>query len=118
MTVILNDTDTLEDAVTQILANKERFIVIVSHDNSLHGVMTEGDVLRALWNGLLLKAPLLEIVNTNPYFRFKKLSNKEFLDVYLKLGILFIPIVDSERKLLEVQTLSDVVRESLKVEKI
>lgn len=105
----LDADHTLIDAANVISKNYARCVVVMQGDKVI-GVLSEGDILRALIQNASTLSPIKTFVNHN----FKMLTEKsiskaaEFIKEY---GITLIPIVDKDLKLLDVITLQDVMDE-------
>jgi CBS domain-containing protein len=98
---------TLLDAVERIERNHSR-AVIVTDDGKVIGVVGEGDVLRALLNGVDIHAPLDDFVQHN----FKYLHEPdagECLELFRRHGITMVPIVDKDLRLTGILTLREVL---------
>lgn len=82
-----------------------RIAIIVSADGHLEGVVTDGDIRRALLNNVSLDAPVGQIMNTNP----KVTSTTESVSKRRRLmnaySILALPIVDLDMRILGLETL-------------
>lgn len=98
----------LIDAVQAIRENKNRCVIVTSRDKVV-GVISEGDVMRALLHGADIHSPLEGWVSHD----FKFLSEPDYseaLELMRKHGISLIPILDRNFELCEVITLADVLR--------
>lgn len=99
MLINFSETSSIYDLVRQILKAHERTAIIVDSENKLMGVVTEGDILRALWNGIGMESPIDQCINFNPITIDKsEVSNKsKLVNWFLKNGILIIPVVDENK---------------------
>ena len=106
---ILDADNTLIDAANVISKNYARCVVVMQGDKVV-GVLSEGDILRALIQNASTLSPIKTFVNHN----FKMLTEKSILkaaEFIKEYGITLIPIVDKDLKLLDVITLQDVMDE-------
>ena len=94
------------DALRKIDANKQGFVIVVDEENKVLGVLTDGDVRRAIIKGCTPEASVSDIYTANS----KTASVHDGLDVITELfksqAIKFIPIVDDEGKLVNLITKS------------
>jgi CBS domain-containing protein len=108
---VVSCNGTLLDAVEVIDRNRSRCAVAVDGEKVI-GVVSEGDVMRALLRGIDIRAPLGDIVQYG--FRYLGARN---LDKAIKLmhssGITLVPIVDHDMRLTGVITLYEVFEELL-----
>ncbi|MBW1726255.1 MAG: NAD-dependent epimerase/dehydratase family protein [Deltaproteobacteria bacterium] len=81
--------------------------VIVDDDNRLLGVVTDGDIRRAILNKVDLETKIEKIMIKNPYVAKRDVSKREVFNV-MKMKVLdFIPILDDSRKVVNVYTIQD-----------
>lgn len=82
------------DALTKIDANKQGFIIVVDEDNKMLGVLTDGDVRRAIINGRSAEESISNVYTSNA----KKVSVNDGFDIVTELfksqAIKFLPIID------------------------
>ena len=109
---ILSERSSLiSDAVIKFELNKSRTVFIADDQMKVKGVITEGDVVRALLSGIELKSLAKNIINIS--FKFvAENSNLDYarieaLKVISQMNILAVPIVNNEMTLIEVITIRD-----------
>jgi len=99
------------DALRKIDANQGRIITVVDEGNLLHGLATNGDLLRWLINSDKpdIQKPITEIMNKN-FLYVEEGDNYDRIQQLLE-KVLFVPIVDDHMHLIAVAT-----RENVKAE--
>lgn len=98
---------TLLDAVARIERNHSR-AVIVTEGEKVIGVVGEGDILRALLNGVDIHAQLDDFVQHN--FKYLHAPDpEECIELFKRHGITMVPVVDREFRLTGVLTLGQVL---------
>ena len=109
---ILSERSSLiSDAVIKFELNKSRTVFIADDQMKVKGVITEGDVVRALLSGIELKSLAKNIINIS--FKFvAENSNLDYarieaLKVISQMNSLAVPIVNNEMTLIEVITIRD-----------
>lgn len=98
---------TLLEGVEQIEGNQARAVVVVEGEKTV-GVLSEGDVMRALLHGVDIHAPLIDHVS----YSFKFLQQADWdaaLSLIRDFGISLIPVLDEEGRLSEVITLQQML---------
>ncbi len=98
---------TLLDAVEVMEHNHSRCAVVMDTDKVV-GVISEGDVMRALLRSADIRAPIKSFMNVG----FRYLEGKDHdkaLELIRRHGISLVPIVDSELHLVDVITLIDIL---------
>lgn len=101
---ILSPLQTIKIALEIIDSEALRVALVVSDDNSLLGVVTDGDIRRGLLAGKGLDSPVSEVMNSNPVTGKALSSREELIELMNKFDILFIPIID-KGKLIGLETL-------------
>lgn len=65
---IVEEGATLRDALEKITANNRGSVVVRGSNGELLGVLSDGDVRRALLAGALFLTPVIKFTNANPIF--------------------------------------------------
>lgn len=94
----------LIDALNKIDKNKQGFVIVTDLNNKVMGVLTDGDIRRALICGYVVNDPIVECYTKNP----KTISLNDGFDIvteyFKKQAISFLPIVDNEGSLKNIIT--------------
>lgn len=104
---IIQQSVTIREALLVLnqISSDSQSLLVVDEDQKLVGTLTDGDIRRGLISG----AGLTDAVNTIMYKGFKYILESEFDVAHLKAfrdrQILFIPILDKERHIVEVVNL-------------
>lgn len=102
LSYIINENITILNALKIIDKNKKNFLIILDYDDSILGIITEGEIRRLIINGYELSDKI--IYNRN-YLSIN--INEKFINLfdYFKLEkVSFIPIVNDENKLINIIT--------------
>ncbi|MBT3627645.1 MAG: CBS domain-containing protein [Rhodospirillaceae bacterium] len=102
---IVAQNATLLDAAEVIEHTHSRSAVVVEGEKVV-GVISEGDILRALLRGVGVHAPLADFVNHS----FKHLNAPDpvrALELFKHFGIAMVPVLDKEFRLIGVVTLHE-----------
>jgi len=99
-----NEQATILDALTIIDRYQKGFVVVTDAFNKVLGTVTDGDIRRALIQGVSLTTKVVELANSN----YKSINeNEEFetvVNIFKDSKIEFLPIIDKEKTLLNVVT--------------
>lgn len=102
--VIINFNDSVENALLKLQDNKKRFLICIDNDKKVLGVISDGDIRRALLNKLTINDKVEKIYNND----FKYLTLDSSFDVVCEIfksdRIDFLPILDKNMKLLNIIT--------------
>ena len=85
----------IEQTIKVIDKGALRIALVVDDENILHGVVTDGDIRRALLNHVSLENPVKEIMNVNPRFASVSDSKTSILAILERDELLQIPILDN-----------------------
>jgi predicted transcriptional regulator len=99
MLINYSETFSIYDLVRQILNSHERTAIIIDGNKKLMGVVTEGDILRALWSGIGMESPIDQCINFNPITVDQSQANidSQVIDLFVNNGILIIPVIDENK---------------------
>ena len=110
MQLILTKNLCVGDLIRKIAIGHERTILMINDDKKLIGVVTQGDILRAIWNGAELQSSAEICINYNPL----TLNESDLPDVAMKMfaetGSLVIPVVDSKRQVIREINVRELVK--------
>lgn len=96
--------NTLKNALQQMDANKVKFLVAVDGDSHVVGTLTDGDIRRAILNGVQLDNPLTDAVFRNFTYIDKTSGLTEIIDLFQNDRLEFLPVLDQEKKLYNIVT--------------
>ncbi|MDA2929383.1 aminotransferase class I/II-fold pyridoxal phosphate-dependent enzyme [Acidobacteria bacterium AH-259-O06] len=96
---------TLRDALLQIDRCGTGFLVVVSTGGHLEGVITDGDIRRAVLRGIGLDTPIPEVMNER-CFSLPVTATDVEISQAMNDRIAFIPLVDAGRRVVDYAALS------------
>ena len=103
----------LSDVIRAILDSGLRTTAVVSDDGMLVGVVTEGDVLRAVGRGGGPGLLAEELLSLTPQFLVEPESDEDLILQFLESGHLAVPVVDAEGHFLKLESTSAAVQRLL-----
>ena len=108
--LILIDFDkNIQDALEIIILNKSRTIFI-SKNNKVVGTISEGDILRALFEKKNLQTPLKNIINKNFKYLDKDSHSLNLAKkIFKKYSVLVVPVINEKGALVSVYNIEDVI---------
>jgi CBS domain-containing protein len=95
----------MKEAIALIGKNNSRCVIVVNARDTVVGVFSEGDVLRAILGGTDVHTPLRSLIK--PSFRYLQRRDLAAARTMLLSGITLIPILDKNFHLRGVLTLPD-----------
>ena len=105
---VRNDA-TLFEGIQSLENSEAGFSVVVDADGIIQGVLTDGDVRRALLAGNALTQPLLPYVHTDFLSVGEGATRTEVLDLMQALKIRHVPVLDCECRLTGIHLLSSII---------
>ena len=107
----LSEYATIKEAIRAITNNLTRCVIVVDSGGRVIGVLSEGDILRALVEDVALFASVRTILS--PTFCFSRSINLEqALDLLRQKGVTLIPIVDEQFQLVDVVTIQNILEKA------
>lgn len=108
-----NESLNISDIMRFIGVDHERTCILETESGKLFGVISQGDLIKAMWNGAELITPIANFVNPNPIYIKEDSKDKEneAIEIFIKYGILLIPVVSEEKKIIEILSVRKIVSE-------
>ena len=100
---IISENELISVAMEMIQINDSRCVMVVNKESKVVGILSEGDILRAIMSGVHVTAHVKTIVN--PSFKYLYVFDVGQIDQMLKEGITLVPILNDDNTLKEVVTL-------------
>ena len=100
---------TIKEALEIIDENKERGVVVIGKEDKVVGIVSQGDILRALIRGKDLYARVATIVKPSFLYMNENDMQKAY-QIFKKNQITMLPVVDKEYRLVDVITLKSIYK--------
>jgi CMP-N-acetylneuraminic acid synthetase len=94
---VIYENTTLRDALIQMTATHHGILMVIDSEFNLEGVISDGDVRRALLDDVSLKIPATQIMNLNPKVAESEEQAKRMLED--NPFLILIPVVNADGKL-------------------
>jgi dTDP-glucose pyrophosphorylase len=105
--LVISQQATLREALEAITKNGRQVVLVGEADGRLAGLVTDGDVRRALLRGIPLEGAVAEIMNPSPVTASPGLGRAAAVELMLARSIRHLPLVDAGRRLVEVLFLEE-----------
>ena len=110
----LKKTDTIKSAFELLKGQFGSIVCVLSEDNILTGVVSEGDLRRAILKGFPLDTQLEKVQNVNPTYVYEsELKSKKIVKSKINLDTLnkpiIFPIVDANKRLLKISNIENLI---------
>ena len=100
---------TIIEAIERIDSSKNRAVIVLNENKVVIGVLSQGDIIRALIAGKDLFARIDGIVRPN-FLYIKENDIKKAYKLFCQFEITILPVVDDSFKLKSVITMKDIYR--------
>lgn len=102
---IVKESDNILVAIKIINKAKIKLALVTNSDGKLTGVLTDGDIRRGLLKNYTLSLKCSDVMNKRP--QYSKTENKNTLTKLIQKYDLPIPIIDKDRKILNLCVMND-----------
>ncbi len=107
--VLLTPGATLSDAIARIDASAHQIALVVDPQDRLLGVMTDGDVRRAILRGVPMSTLVEKVMNAMPLTAPQGSSDKQRLALMRRHVVHQLPIVNEARQVVGVTLIDDLI---------
>lgn len=111
----IKENDKISTALRKVSGSFGKIVCVVDKNKKLLGVITAGDIRRAILSGHGSNQPIKKIYNKNVSFLFeeelknKKLNKSYFSNNEINQSIYYVPIVDNKKKIKNILSVERVV---------
>jgi len=105
--LIIYESASIEEAMVAITDNQRGAIVVVDGNFTFRGVVSDGDIRRAMVHGALPLTPLSKIVNINAVTLQLKDRSRAVKVFNETPGITLLPVIDNKNKVVDVAVLNN-----------
>lgn len=106
---VVSANASLEEAIHKIESSGLQVALVLSEDNKLLGILTDGDFRRAILKGKSLTSPVLEIMNSKPITALAGMSNDEMLAIMRKERVHHLPVIDQYKSVVDLVTIDGLI---------
>lgn len=98
----IEHTASIKEALAKLDILAQDAILFITENEHLIGSLTDGDIRRALLKGVQLDELVVKAANANPKYLVEGENNTELLEQYREKNYKIVPVVDANKKLLDV----------------
>ena len=98
--VLVRPNMILKDALKKMNVASMQLLIVVDDEDKLLGIVTDGDVRRAIIKGIDLQEPISSIMTLNPTTIYKLEDKTKALELMKKFDIKHIPVINKENKII------------------
>ena len=103
----VNESYTILEVLERFERNNDRVAVVINENDKVIGVISQGDILRALSSGTDIHTEIRNIIS-NSFLHLYSKNMDEAFKVFKKTKITLLPVIDNGNRLTDVITLADI----------
>jgi len=103
----VSDKYTIKEVLEQFESYNNRVAIVTSASNKVIGVVSQGDILRALSAGIGLYTPISQIIK-NSFLHLYERDMEKAYPIFKKTLISLLPVINEENELIDFITIGDV----------
>ncbi len=107
-TLCVNENDNIFQAMKNLDESGAKLAIVISNDWILKGIVSDGDIRRALLSGLNIQDSVTKAMNSNPIVAPASLRHFELHELMLANNISHVPVVNENGKLIRICSLKEV----------
>lgn len=108
--VSLRASASIADAMRLLDETAMQIVLVTGTDDRFLGTITDGDIRRALLGGTLASDPVSLCMNTTSVIGPQGMKREVALDLMCRLAIKSIPLVNADRRVVDLLTLEELIR--------
>ena len=103
----VNETYTIKEVLEQFESNNDRVAIVIGKNEKVVGVVSQGDILRALSSGIDIHTQITQIISSS-FLHLYTMNMEEAYKIFRKTKITLLPIVNQSNQLTDIITLDDI----------
>ena len=107
--VVVSPDTTLGDAIAKVDAAGLQVALVLAPDKSLLGILTDGNIRRAILAGKGLQAPVSSVMNVQPTTVMASMPRGEMLALMRRKALHHLPVVDGAGRIAGLVTLDELI---------
>lgn len=107
--ILINENNTILEAMRLIDVNCKGILIVVDEQNRILGTITDGDIRRAILSEKPIRSSIVNLYNKNCIYVKETLNDINIKKLFVKNKIKFIPIVDTDKKVISYYELDDFI---------
>ena len=107
--ITIHYTGTIKEAMEKLDLSGVRSVLVVDDKNKLLGIVTDGDIRKAILDGIALHNPIEGIMTKDPKTTKKDTPKEEALKIMKEMSILSLPVVHDDGTAIDLILLSELM---------
>jgi len=106
---LLENDRTIQKAAELLTENSLRIVLVVDQANRLMGIITDGDIRRALMSGSAMSSPAISVMQKNPITVTQGEPRRKALQIMREKDLLCLPVLDPAGVVVGLETVRDLL---------
>jgi len=98
---------TLRDAIAAIERTRRLIAAVIDADGRLLGILSDGDIRRAILSGKELDSPAADVMTRSPIVASSRLTDQGVLHTLMLNGVAAAPVIDDQGRLVRIAQTTD-----------
>jgi dTDP-glucose pyrophosphorylase len=107
--VVVSPETSLREAIAKIDKSALQVALVLKPDQTLAGIVTDGDIRRFILSGKSLDVPVCEVMNPQPTTALAWIPRSEILALMRRQVIHHLPLINAENQVVDLATLDDLI---------
>ena len=107
--MLINPEASLQDTL-EVLERVDKIVFVVDSTQHLLGTVTDHDVHTALLKGLTIESSVNRVMESHPTIALEEMDEEEILGIFQKSSLLHLPVLDKNKRLINVRSMDTIVR--------
>ena len=107
--MLINPEASLQDTL-KVLERVDKIVFVVDSTQHLLGTVTDHDVHTALLKGLTIESSVNRVMESHPTIALEQMDEEEILGIFQKSSLLHLPVLDKNKRLVNVRSMDTIVR--------
>ena len=104
---LVNKNINIIEALKKITSNRSKHLLVVDQKERVIGILSDGDIRRAILKKIKLQSRIVSIFNKNFfYFKEKKFSKDKAINIMIEKNLSFAPVLNEVKKIVDIITLN------------
>ena len=103
----VSENYTIKEVMMSFEENNERAAVVLGVQDTVVGIISQGDIIRALVLGVGILTPIRQIIKPS-FFFLSQINYEKAYKIFKEKKISLLPVIDSDSRLVSIITINDI----------
>jgi dTDP-glucose pyrophosphorylase len=108
--LLVSPAASIREALEAITKNARQVVMVADDEGCLLGLVTDGDIRKAMLRGLSLEGRITDVMNRTPVVVAPGVARTEALALMQRRGMRHLPVVDGDRRIVDLLLLDELLK--------